>query len=119
MGHGDEFDFERSQRQARALSDFVNRHFRRARFGEAARPQQAGGEARRIDRAAETRPQRRDGADMVLMCMGDDEAEQILAMLLDECRIGQNQIDARHVCASEGDAAIDHDIFALFSVPKP
>ena len=62
----------------------VDRHFRRARFGEAAGPQQAGGKARRIDRAAETRPQRRDGADMVLMRMGDDEAEQILAILLDE-----------------------------------
>jgi hypothetical protein len=113
MRHGHEFDLERPERQPRSLCDDLDRHVRRARLREAACVQQSGGETRRINRAAQTRPERGDGADVILMRMGHDQAEQIFFILFDEGGIGQDQIDARHVGASEGDAAIDHDPFAL------
>ncbi len=118
MRHRHEFDLERAEVQPSALRDFMDRHFRRAGFGEAARGEQSGGETGRIDRAAEARPQRRNGPDMILMGVGDDQPEQIGAFLLDEGKIGQDEIDARHVRTGEGDAAIDQDPFALFCRPE-
>ena len=46
--------------------------------------QHRGGERRRIDRAAEPRPQIGHGAEMVFMGMGQHEADQFVAALLDD-----------------------------------
>ena len=119
MRHRHEFDFERAKRQPRSLRDDVDRHLRRAGLGEAARRQQSRGETRRIDRAAQPWPKRRDGADMILMRVGDDEPEQISAVFLDEGQVRQDQIDAGHVRPGEGDAAIDQNPFALFRRAEP
>ena len=64
---------------------------RRAGLAETARLEQAGGETRRIDRAAELRPQQGQGADMILMRMGDDEPDEIAADLLDEGDVGHQR----------------------------
>ena len=53
---------------------------------------------------------------MVLMAVGEDDAEQIGAMLLDEGEIGQDQLDARIIGIGEGQAEIDHHPFALAAV---
>ncbi len=119
MRHRHEFDLERTERQPRSLRDDVNRHLRSAGLGEAARGQQSRGETRRIDRAAQPGPQRRNGADMILMGVGDDQPEQIGAVLLDEGQVGQDQVDAGHVRPGEGDAAIDQNPFALFRRAEP
>ena len=53
---------------------------------------------------------------MVLMAVGEDDAEQIGAPLLDEGEIGQDQLDARIGGIGEGHAEIDHHPFALAAV---
>ena len=53
---------------------------------------------------------------MVLMAVGEDDAEQIVAPLLDEGEIGQDQLDARIIGIGEGQAEIDHHPFALAAV---
>ena len=77
---------------------------------------QAGGERRRVERHAEIVGEIGDGADMVLMAVGEDDAEQIVAALLDEGEIGQDQLDARISGIGEGQAEIDHHPFALAAV---
>ena len=77
---------------------------------------QAGGERRRVERHAEIVGEIGDGADMVLMAVGEDDAEQVVAPLLDEGEVGQDQLDARIGRVGEGHAEIDHDPFALAAV---
>ena len=89
MRHRHEFDLERAERQPRSLRDDVNRHLWSAGLGEAARGEQARGETRRIDRAAQPGPQRRDGADVILVGVGDDQSEQIGACFSMKDRSGR------------------------------
>ena len=49
---------------------------------------------------------------MVLVGVGDDEADEILLRLLDEGEVGHDQIDARQILAGEGEAEVDHQPFA-------
>jgi hypothetical protein len=77
---------------------------------------QPGGERRRVERHAEIVGEIRNGADMVLMAVGEDDAEQVLAPLLDEGEIGQDQFDAGIGRIGEGEAKVDHDPFALAAV---
>ena len=44
-------------------------------------------EARRVDRRPQARPHLDERADMVLMRMGDEDAEQVLPLLLDEAQV--------------------------------
>ena len=75
MRDGDEFDVERADVEPHARGDDVDGDLRRAGFGEAARFGEARGEARRVDLNAEARPEIGERADMVLVRMGDDEAD--------------------------------------------
>ena len=59
-----------------------------------------------VDRAAQLRPQPGDGADVVLMRMGDDQAHQLVAPIGDEAGIGHHHIDLGVLRAAEADAAI-------------
>ena len=53
---------------------------------------------------------------MVLVAMGEDDPEQILAPLLDEGQIGQDQLDARIGWIGKGHAEIDHHPFAVAAI---
>ena len=57
---------------------------------------------------------------MVLVRMGDEDAEEVLALLLDEAQIG---IDERRcpavLFAAEAHAAIDEDPLPSLAGPKP
>src|SRR3546814_6262537 len=53
---------------------------------------------------------------MILMAMGEDDAGQHLAALLDEGEIGQDDVDAGIMGIGEGDAEIDHQPFAVAAV---
>jgi len=44
---------------------------------------------------------------MVLMRMRDDDAEQIVAVFLEEADVGEHQVDAGKVRAGEADAEIN------------
>ena len=71
--------------------------------------QQIGGERRGVDRRLETRPQPGDRADVVLVGVGDHDAEDVIGMLLDEGRVGQDDFDAGRRLVAEGDAQVDDD----------
>ena len=99
-----------------AERDLGDRHrVEQARLAQLAL-QHRGGERRGIDRRLEPRPQVGDGAEMVLVGMGDDDADQVLAALLDEGGIGHHDLDARHRVVAEGDAEIDHQPLAGMAV---
>ena len=79
MGDGDEFDVERSDLDPVARLDDLDGNLGRAGLAQAARLGKAGGEARRVDRHAEPRPEFGERADMVLMRMGDDDADEVVS----------------------------------------
>ena len=58
-----------------AERDDVHRHFILDPRLDQLAAHHMGGEGRRIDRAAQTRPYMRDGADMVFMRVGENDAE--------------------------------------------
>ncbi len=53
---------------------------------------------------------------MILMGMGQHEAEEIGAILHDEGRVRHDDVDARRRLIAEGDAEIDHQPFAVMAV---
>ena len=112
MRDRDEFDAKRSELNTAALPNDVDLHLRRVGLGEAPRLQQARRERRRIKRAAQSRPQSRDRADVVLMRMRDDERDEIALDLVDEGDIGIDEFDPRQIGPGKGQTAIDHDPFA-------
>ena len=95
-----------------ARLDDPERNFRRARLAEPPRFGEPGGEGRRVDLDAEARPQLGKRADMILVRMGDDDADEILLHLLDEADVRHDEIDAGQVVAGEGDAEVDHQPLA-------
>ena len=75
------------------------------------RAQKLGGETRGVKLAAKLRPDIGDGADMILMRMGDDEPDEILLHLLDEAGVGDHHVNAGQLRPGEGDSAINHQPF--------
>ena len=84
MGDGDQLDLEGPEREASRHRDLRDlRLAQKIGLGQLA-PQHRGGEGRGVDGAAQPRPEIGHGADMILMGMGQHEAEEIGAMLHDE-----------------------------------
>ncbi len=77
---------------------------------------QIGRERGGIERHLEIGREIGNRADMVLMPVGQDDADQFLAALLDEFQFGQDQVDPRIIGVGEGQAEIDHQPFALGAV---
>ena len=90
----DEIDLERPERHMTANRHDIDRNFRHARLGRAPRLEQRGGERRRVERHFQLRPQIHDRAHVVLMGVGKDEAENVLALFDQERDVGQDQVDA-------------------------
>ena len=88
-------DRERPDRDALPGGDLPELDLGRSRLAEPARLEDAEREARRIDRHPQPRPQLGQGADMVLMGVGDEDREEVLALALDEAGIREHQVDAR------------------------
>ena len=108
MRQRDQLEIERSDLKAAGHRHGRNTHL----AGEAALdelcPQHGGGEGGCPDRALQLRPQIRDRADMVLMRVRRDDAEQLVAALHNETRVGHDDIDPRlMLLLAKGDAAID------------
>ncbi len=80
--------------------------------GGALGAQHRGGEGGGIDRPVEGRPEVEHRAVMVLVAVGEDQREDVVGIVLEEGRIGHDQLDAGLRRAGEGDAAIDHDPLA-------
>ena len=103
---------------ARSDGDDLDRNLRRARFTEPPRLGQPGGEAGHIDRRAEARPKFGKRADVILVRVSNDDADEIAFDLLDEGEVGHDQIDARRLVAGEGETEIDHQPFAALGRPE-
>ena len=112
MGDRDVLDVERPEPHAPARGDLDQLDFGRARLRQAPRLQEADGEAGGVDRDAQARPKVDQGPDMVLVGMGDEDAEEVLALAFEEAQVRHDDVDAGHVLAGEGDAAIDQDPLA-------
>ena len=71
-----------------------------------------GGEPGAVDRDIDLLENIWDGADVVLMAVGDEQAPQP-GFVLDEIgHVGDDAIDAVHIIAGEGHAAVHHDDLA-------
>ena len=74
----------------------------------------AAGQAGRIDGRVDLAQDIGNGADVILMAMGDEIAAQLFLVALEVGRIRDNQVHAQHVVVREGHAAVDdHDIAAV------
>ena len=69
--------------------------------------QQVGGEGRRVDRHAQPRPQVDQRAEMILVGVGDDDADEVRALLLEIGDVGEDRDRRRAGRLGEGDAEID------------
>ena len=112
MGDRHEFDVERSDRHAPARGHDLDRDLGRSRLAEPARLRKTGGEGRSVDPGSEARPKVGERADVVLVRVGDDDADEVLPQPLDEADVGQDEIDPGQVVAGERDAEIDHQPLA-------
>ena len=112
MGDGDEFNQERADRDLLAQLHDLEGNLGRARLAEPTRLGETGREARRVDRRAKARPEIGERADVVLVRVGNDNADEIVLGFLDEPEIRHDEIDAGQVLAGKGDAEIDHQPFA-------
>jgi len=75
--------------------------------------QQPRREWRRVDRYPQARPQLGERAEMVLVCMGEQDADQIRAFGLDEGDVRQDQVDAGEMLLGrKADATVHHQPFA-------
>ena len=116
MGQRDQLDIEGTDGKAPAQRDHRQRHaVQQAGLGQLA-AQHRRRERRRVDRAAEPVPEIGDRAEMVLMRVGQHEADQLVAALLDEGRVGHDDVDAGRRLVAEGDAEIDHQPAAGMAV---
>ena len=80
--------------------------------------QDEGGEGGGVDRRLEPRPQPGHRADMILVGMGQHDAQQAVSVFLHEGRIRQDHLDARRGLITEGDAQIHHDPLAVVRGPE-
>jgi hypothetical protein len=79
--------------------------------------QQEGGERRGVDRRLQARPQPGHRADVVLVGVGQDDAEDVVGIVLDEGRVRQDHLDTRRRLVAEGDAQVDDDPLAIVLRP--
>ena len=81
-------------------------------LGEALGLEQRGGEGRGVDRHAQARPQVEDGAEMVLVRVGEHEGEKIVPLVEQTADVRHDQVDAGQIVAREGDAEVDREPLA-------
>ena len=111
VGQADEAQRERLQVDAAARRDDVDADLVvQAVFAQLA-AQDRGGERGAVDRAFEFRPEPCDGADVILMRVGDDEAEELVFTVGDEARVCHHDLDLGEFAATEADAAVNGEPF--------
>src|SRR3546814_18424674 len=107
---------ERAETEAGVESDYMDLDLPlHPLFGELVRDQPRG-EAIGIERHAKLGGEIGDGTDMILVPMGQHDAEQILAPILDELEVGHPDVDARLVGRAEDDAQVEHDQLAVATI---
>src|SRR6185369_588033 len=74
---------------------------------------------RRIDRHPQPRPEVDQRAEMVLMRVGQHDAEEIASFLDQKANVRKDKIDAGELLAGKGDANVDRDPLALTLGAEP
>ncbi len=117
MGYGDQFKLERPEldRAAQGHLGDLDRVFQIlvAQF----LADEEGGERRGVERRLQARPQPAQRPDMVLMGVGEHDAQDVLGVVLHEGRIGHDDLDAWRGGVAEGHAHIDDDPLAAIGRP--
>ena len=112
MRQGHKAHRERVEVDAAGERDLVDLDLPRQSFRLELFLDQPGGEGRGVKRHLQFVGEIGNGADMILVTMGQDDADQFLLPLFDEFEIGKDQIDARIIGIRKGEAEIDHQPFA-------
>ena len=89
------------------------------RLAQALRLEQRGGERRRVDRAAQPRPQVDQRAEMILVRVREHQPGEIAPLLHQEGDVRHDQIDAGQIVARERDTEIDRHPGALAALADP
>src|SRR6202790_4230984 len=119
MRHRNELDVERPEIDAAARRHDRARDFGGFALGGAFGLEQRGTELGRVNATFQPRPQIDDGAEMVLMGVGEHQSDQVLALLFEKADVGHDQIDAGQMLfLAEGDAEIDREPAALVAVAE-
>ena len=106
-------DFERSDLEPVARLERLHVELRTAVEAVALGVDHAGGERRRVDLHAQLVPQREKGAVMVLVRVGEHDADDVVAHLLGERDVGQHEVDAGQFRTGERHAHVDDQPLAL------
>ena len=116
MGKRHIAETERTEIEAAFILDHMQLHILAEAFFFQLHADQARREGRGIQRHAKIGGQIGDGADMIFMPMGQDDAEQVVAPILDEAQVRQDQFHAGIIGIGKGQAEVDHDPLALAAV---
>src|ERR1700691_4273619 len=119
MRHIDEIDGEGAELQPRAGLRYIYRDVRRARFAEAARFKQGGGERRGVKRNVEFRPKVDQRAHMVFVSMRQHQTDEVLSLLDEIADVRQDEVDTRQMLlGGKGNAAVDDQPRPLSAVAE-
>ena len=107
VGHAQKLQAKRTQLEATARRDHVDLHLvDQMRLGQLA-AQDGRGERGGIDRAAQLAPKMRNRTHVVLVRVGDHQAQQLVPPLRDKGGVGHDHIGLGQFVAAEADAAVD------------
>ena len=116
MRHGDHLEVERPETELAAQRDFRDPDGIDQPGLRELPAQHRGRERSGVDRGLQPRPEIGHRAQMILMRVSQHDADQVLAPLLDESRIGHDDLDARHGVVAECDTEIEHQPFTGMAV---
>ena len=119
MRLGDPFDVENTNSEPIARRDQFDRDLILQTMLGKLSFQHLGGEFGCVDRAAKSTPQVGDGADMVLMGVGQQQSLQRIFTRRDKFRVGHLHVKTAAtttICITEGDTTIHHQPLLVVSV---
>ena len=116
MGQRDIADFKRAQRKRLAVLDNVKLYLLQQIFLFQLFPHQFSGKGGGVNRAFQLWPQVGDGADVVLVAMGQNQPQQVLLAFFYKAQVRENQVDAGQGFSGKAGAEIDHQPFAQETV---
>ena len=109
VAHFQELEGERSQGQRLGARDLVERHLALQPVLTQLGVHQAECQLSAVDRGVHFLQQIGQGAHVVLVPVGEDDAEHPLLVLHEVRVVGQDEVDAQHVVIGEHQAGVDHE----------
>src|SRR5439155_14219488 len=119
MRHADEFDVERPDGESAVECDDIDRNVRCARLAPALGLEQRGREWGGVDRHLQLRPQIEEGAEMIFVRVGQDDAEEIAAFLDEIANIGEYEVYPGKIISRKCHPEIDRDPLPRVLLTEP